>query len=169
MAEKNVRTKCKPLQDSRPEWINDNISRSNQPSCNCQSSGVLQIESYRTFVSAELVDCAGTWTINTNISRPDISLLRDHITLFADVAKDWTSGPPGDYDHFVPFLYEMNVEVRDYVVQLYVNDHNIINNPTSPEDNSAFLRLLLVLAGFDLFTPFSQPSSSSAARRSTRT
>ncbi|BGP16903.1 Macrophage colony-stimulating factor 1 receptor [Rhodosporidiobolus nylandii] len=90
-----------------------------------------------------------TWTINTNISRPDISLLRDHVTLFADVAKDWTSGPPGDYDHFVPFLYEMNVEVRDYVVQLYVNDHNIINNPTSPEDNCAVrtFTALLVLSG----------------------
>ncbi|GAA5833329.1 hypothetical protein JCM11251_005205 [Rhodosporidiobolus azoricus] len=83
-----------------------------------------------------------TWTITTNISRPDISLLRDHITLFADVAKDWTSGPPGDYDHFVPFLYEMNIEVRDYVIQLYVNDHNIINNPTTAEDNT-----LLILSG----------------------
>ncbi|GAA6038491.1 hypothetical protein JCM8097_004593 [Rhodosporidiobolus ruineniae] len=83
-----------------------------------------------------------TWTITTKISRPDISLLRDHITLFADLGKDFTSGPPGDYDHFVPFLYEMNIEVRDYVIQLYVNDHNIINNPTTPEDNS-----LLILSG----------------------
>ncbi|GJN87915.1 hypothetical protein Rhopal_000870-T1 [Rhodotorula paludigena] len=83
-----------------------------------------------------------TWTITTKIARPDISLLRDHITLFTDVAKDWTSGPPGDYDHFVPFLYEMHLEVTDYAIQLYLNDHNIINNPTAVEDNA-----LLTLSG----------------------
>lgn len=80
------------------------------------------------------------WTVTTRISKPDISLLRDHVTLLSDIAKDWTSGPPGDYDHFVPFLYELHVEVVDYVLQLYLNDHNIINNPTTPEDNGTRAR-----------------------------
>ena len=83
-----------------------------------------------------------TWTITTKIARPDISLLRDHVTLFTDVAQDWTSGPAGDYDHFVPFVYKMDVEVRDYAIQLFLNDHNIISNATSPEDNA-----LLTLSG----------------------
>lgn len=84
-----------------------------------------------------------TWTINTIIAKPDISLLRDHITLLSDVAKDWTSGPPGDYEHFVPFLYALNVKITEYALRLFVNDHNIINNPTTIEDNSELaLRLL---------------------------
>ncbi|GAA5841695.1 hypothetical protein JCM9279_000733 [Rhodotorula babjevae] len=83
-----------------------------------------------------------TWTITTKIARPDISLLRDHVTLFTDVAQDWTSGPAGDYDHFVPFVYKMDVEVRDYAIQLFLNDHNIISNATAPEDNA-----LLTLSG----------------------
>ncbi|ORY77194.1 hypothetical protein BCR35DRAFT_353168 [Leucosporidium creatinivorum] len=80
-----------------------------------------------------------TWTINTTVSKPDISLLRDHITLLSDVAKDWTSGPPGDYEQFVPFLYAMNFKITDYTLRLFVNDHNIINNPTTIEDNTLLI------------------------------
>lgn len=70
------------------------------------------------------------------MAKPDISLLRDHITLLSDVAKDWTSGPLGDYEQFVPYNYAMNVKITDYTLRLFVNDHNIINNPTTLEDNS---------------------------------
>ncbi|GAA5979280.1 hypothetical protein JCM10908_002865 [Rhodotorula pacifica] len=93
------------------------------------------------------------WTITTRLSKPDISLLRDHVTLLSDVAKDWTSGPPGDYERFVPFLYELNIEVVDYVLQLYLNDHNIINNPTTPEDNT-----LLAMSGPRIGAKVSVPS-----------
>lgn len=78
-----------------------------------------------------------TWTINVTMAKPDISLLRDHITLFTDVAKDWTSGPPGSYEHFVPYNYVLNFTLSDYILRLFVNDHNIINNPATIEDNSA--------------------------------
>ncbi|GAA5960722.1 hypothetical protein JCM21900_000512 [Sporobolomyces salmonicolor] len=94
-----------------------------------------------------------TWAINTILSKPDMALLRDHITLFSDVAKDWTSGVPGDYDHFVPFLYEMIIDVRDYNIRLFVNDHNIINNPTAYEDNT-----LLILSGPKLGARVAIPS-----------
>lgn len=67
-------------------------------------------------------------------------LLRDHITLLTDIAKDWTSGPPGDYEHFVPFHYAMDVKVTDYALRLYVNDHNIINNPSMIQDNCELTR-----------------------------
>lgn len=82
-------------------------------------------------------DALRTWTINVTMAKPDISLLRDHITLFTDVAKDWTSGPPGSYEHFVPYVYVMNFTLSDYSLRLFVNDHNIINNPATIEDNSA--------------------------------
>lgn len=77
-----------------------------------------------------------TWTINVTISKPDISLLRDHVTLFADLAKDFTSGPPGDYEHFVPYIYNFNLNITELILKLFVNDHNIINNSTTAEDNS---------------------------------
>lgn len=76
-----------------------------------------------------------TWSISTALGKPDILLLRDHITLFTDVAKDWTSGPPGEFEHFVPFHYAIDVKVTDYALRLYVNDHNIINNPAMIQDN----------------------------------
>lgn len=77
------------------------------------------------------------------MAKPDISLLRDHITLFTDVAKDWTSGPPGDYEHFVPYNYVFDLNLSDLVLRLFVNDHNIINNPSTFEDNSEFIDLFL--------------------------
>ena len=76
-----------------------------------------------------------TWTVDVTLAKPDISLLRDHITLMSDIAKDWTSGPPGNYQHFVPFLYAFNLTIIDYTLRLFVNDHNIINNPSTLEDN----------------------------------
>ncbi|KAM0754575.1 hypothetical protein T439DRAFT_352583 [Meredithblackwellia eburnea MCA 4105] len=77
-----------------------------------------------------------TWAFDVTLSKPDVSLLRDHITLFTDIAKDWVSGPPGDYNHFVPFKYAVNFSMIDYTLRLFVNDHNIINNPSTLEDNS---------------------------------
>jgi hypothetical protein len=77
-----------------------------------------------------------TWTINATVSKPDIYLLRDHITLFTDISKDFISGPPGDYDQFVPYLYVFNMNISEYSLRLYVNDHNVINNPSSIGDNS---------------------------------
>lgn len=82
--------------------------------------------------------------MSVTMSKPDISLLRDHITLLADVAKDWTSGPPGDYEHFVPYNYDIDVTISDYTLRLFVNDHNIINNPGTMEDNSEFSAASLV-------------------------
>ncbi|KAM0790005.1 hypothetical protein ACM66B_005335 [Microbotryomycetes sp. NB124-2] len=110
--------------------------------------GISSSVNYATFIRAELCrlhcslpsplgwDAPRTWTISTSMSKFDAFLLRDHITLLTDVAKDWTSGPPGDYEHFVPFTYELDVKVTDYKLRLYVNDHNIINNPTEIEDNT---------------------------------
>lgn len=80
-------------------------------------------------------DALRTWSVDVTLAKPDISLLRDHITLVSDIAKDWTSGPPGNYEHFVPFVYAFNLTIIDYTLRLFVNDHNIINNPSTLEDN----------------------------------
>ncbi|SGY18835.1 BQ5605_C014g07488 [Microbotryum silenes-dioicae] len=81
-------------------------------------------------------NAARTWDIDISLAKPEISLLRDHITLLTDVAKDWTCGPPGDYEHFVPFVYSLKFGLTDYVLRLYVNDHNIISNAVIDDDNA---------------------------------
>ncbi|KAL8281144.1 hypothetical protein RQP46_006502 [Phenoliferia psychrophenolica] len=98
-------------------------------------------------------DALRTWTVDVTLSKPDISLLRDHITLMSDIAKDWTSGPPGNYEHFVPFMYAFNLTILDYTLRLFVNDHNIINNPSTLEDNS-----LVICRGPRLVAEVSIPS-----------
>ncbi|KAI5479573.1 hypothetical protein MNV49_003310, partial [Pseudohyphozyma bogoriensis] len=103
---------------------------------------------YATFLEAETCrvhvglpsplvwDEERTWSIDVTVSKPEINLLRDHITLFSDIAKDWTSGPPGDYEHFVPFHYAFSLNLTDYTLRLFVNDHNIIISPSALEDNT---------------------------------
>jgi len=62
-------------------------------------------------------------------------LLRDHITLLQDLIKDWTSGPSPDQLHFIPMEYRFNPRFTNFELFLYVNEHNIINNPMDIEDN----------------------------------
>jgi hypothetical protein len=83
-------------------------------------------------------DALRQWTFNIGLAHTEIYLLRDHITLLTDLIKDWISGPPADYEHFVPYSYEVNFNVTDYRLNLYLNDHNIINNPMTVEDNCPF-------------------------------
>ena len=64
-----------------------------------------------------------------------IYLLRDHITLLQDLIKDWTSGPSPDQLHFIPMEYRFNPRFTNFELFLYVNEHNIINNPIDIEDN----------------------------------
>lgn len=58
---------------------------------------------------------------------PKIFLIRDHITLLSDLAKDWTSGPGSDFYHFVPYVYGFKLDLIDYALHLNLNDHNIID------------------------------------------
>lgn len=64
-----------------------------------------------------------------------IFLLRDHITLVQDLAKDWTSGPPVEMAYFVPFKYEFDIQLPNFQLYTYVNEHNIINEPTELDEN----------------------------------
>ncbi|KAI8069940.1 hypothetical protein BC940DRAFT_271416 [Gongronella butleri] len=85
------------------------------------------------------------WKFSGALKRPEIFLLRDHITLFQDLIKDWTSGPSADLAHFVPITYTIDLAIPDPKVYLCVNEHNIINNPNSVEDNA-----YIILAAHDI-------------------
>ncbi|KAG9100936.1 hypothetical protein FRC07_010370, partial [Ceratobasidium sp. 392] len=88
------------------------------------------------------------WTVQTNLAKPNIKLLRDHINLLTDLVKDWTSNTPPDslehakklsveeYERFVPVIYNIQVVLENYRLDLYANDHNIIDWPLSHVDNS---------------------------------
>jgi hypothetical protein len=80
-------------------------------------------------------DARRDWQFNISMSRPVITLLRDHITLISDLAKDWNSGPQGDFLHFTPYDYQFQVTLMHYNVRLYVNDYNVVDHPNSTTEN----------------------------------
>ena len=53
--------------------------------------------------------------------------------MFTDLGKDWASGPPSDYNRFIPMIYCISVEMKNYDIKAYVNEHNIIDKPLIPE------------------------------------
>jgi hypothetical protein len=75
------------------------------------------------------------WTFNIFLIKPVVHLVRDHITFLTDLGKDWSSGPLSDFHTWVPVIYSLQVEFRDYALHLFVNDHNIIDYPQDQEEN----------------------------------
>lgn len=55
--------------------------------------------------------------------------------MFTDLGKDWATGPPSDYHRFVPMLYVVELELHHFELNLYVNDHNIIDKPLIRDEN----------------------------------
>jgi hypothetical protein len=82
------------------------------------------------------------WTIGVSLRRSILYLLRDHINMFTDLGKDWTSGPPTQYNLFVPTVYVFDFEMYLFELNLYVNDQNIIDKPLVRDENA-----LLMLRG----------------------
>ncbi|CAG8851933.1 28610_t:CDS:1, partial [Racocetra persica] len=52
-----------------------------------------------------------------------------------DLSKDWTSGPSPDQLHFIPMKYKINSRFTNFKLYLYVNEHNIINDPMDIGEN----------------------------------
>ncbi|KAJ7251502.1 hypothetical protein B0H12DRAFT_1296299 [Mycena haematopus] len=77
-----------------------------------------------------------TWKISVSLRQPVLYLLRDHINMFTDLGKDWAAGPPSDYHRFVPTVYAIELELHHYELNLYVNDHNIIDKPLIRDENA---------------------------------
>lgn len=96
------------------------------------------------------------WTFGVSLRQPTIYLLRDHINMFTDLAKDWTSGPPNDYERFIPMNYVFELEMYHFEMNLYVNDHNIIDKPLVKDENCKWLSLSVDFAS--LSTSYTHPS-----------
>ena len=82
----------------------------------------------------------------------ELSLIRDHMTLFTDVVRDFTSGPSGDAARYVPYTYTIKLTLLNYALVLFLNQGNIINNPTEPSDNT-LLRSTSPRTEIELFVP----------------
>jgi hypothetical protein len=80
-------------------------------------------------------DSERTWTFAVSLRQPVLSLIRDHINMLTDLGRDWTSGPPTDYVRFVPTLYLFQLEMHLFELNLYANDHNIIDKPLVKDEN----------------------------------
>ncbi|KAL4073990.1 hypothetical protein J3A83DRAFT_4507268, partial [Scleroderma citrinum] len=76
------------------------------------------------------------WTFTVLLRQPVISLLRDHINMFMDLSRDWTSGPPAEWHQFVPIVYLLEVDLFHFELKLYANDQNIIDKPLIKDENT---------------------------------
>ncbi|KAF9450414.1 hypothetical protein P691DRAFT_468038 [Macrolepiota fuliginosa MF-IS2] len=82
-----------------------------------------------------------TWAFDVTLRQPILYLLRDHINMFTDLGKDWASGPPSDWQRWVPTIYAVNFNLYHYKIHLYANDQNIIDKPLVCEDNALVILL----------------------------
>ncbi len=62
--------------------------------------------------------------------------------MFTDLGKDWSSGPPGELSLFTPISYVIDLDMHNYTINFYVNDHNIIDKPLIREENGSPFSLL---------------------------
>ncbi|KAI0165642.1 putative fermentation associated protein [Xylariaceae sp. FL1272] len=77
-----------------------------------------------------------TWSFSIDSEAMELFILREHVFLILDLIDDWGSGAPPEYLVFTPFKYMLKLNLRDLKLYLNVNDVNIINNPTSFEENT---------------------------------
>ena len=58
--------------------------------------------------------------------------------MFIDLGKDWASGPPADYQKFIPTIYSIKLELHHFEINLYANDQNIVDKPLIRDENGKF-------------------------------
>jgi hypothetical protein len=92
------------------------------------------------------------WTFDITSSGMRLFLLREHINLLIDLVGDWATGPPTDYHTFTPFQYMVDLHLRNCALFFNVNESNIIDNPSSLEDN-ALLALRASKVDVELIIP----------------
>lgn len=76
-----------------------------------------------------------TWLFAVSLRQPVLYLLRDHVNMLTDLSRDWTSGPPSDYQRFIPMIYIFELDLHHFEINLYANDHNIIDKPLVRDEN----------------------------------
>ncbi len=80
-----------------------------------------------------------TWDFHMIFNDTSSNLIRDQINLFTDLGKDWSSGPPSDFNTFVPTIYGVSLSFQGgYDINLFANDHNVIDRPSDKQDNSMY-------------------------------
>ncbi|KAI0478182.1 hypothetical protein F4859DRAFT_478909, partial [Xylaria cf. heliscus] len=77
-----------------------------------------------------------TWRFDIDTDEMELFLLREHTFLLIDLIDDWGTGPPSEYLLFTPFKYLLNLTLRRLKLYINVNDVNIINDPTSMDENT---------------------------------
>ncbi|KAI1753946.1 hypothetical protein F4782DRAFT_58134 [Xylaria castorea] len=77
-----------------------------------------------------------TWRFDVDSDGMELFLLREHTFLLIDLIDDWGTGPPSEYMLFTPFKYFLNLTLRSLKLYINVNDVNIINDPTSMDENT---------------------------------
>ena len=80
------------------------------------------------------------WPFKITVDELELFILRDHFFLMIDLVNDWSSGPPSDFFTFVPYIYRLQMLLRNFCIYLNVNDANIVNDPADFEKND-FLTL----------------------------
>lgn len=76
-----------------------------------------------------------SWDFNVSLDRPVLYIIRDHVNMLTDLGKDWSSGPPSNFNTFVPIIYSLNLNFHNFELNLYANDHNIIDRPLDSREN----------------------------------
>ncbi|KAF9241526.1 hypothetical protein BU15DRAFT_87119 [Melanogaster broomeanus] len=76
------------------------------------------------------------WSFAISLRQPTVFLLRDHINMFVDLSRDWTTGPPTEWHHFVPTVYSLQLDLHHFDFNLYANDQNIIDKPLIKDENT---------------------------------
>ena len=79
-----------------------------------------------------------TWEFLVSLQKPVAYLLRDHITLFTDLGKDWSAGPPTPLPQFIPMLYVVKLNLKEYAISLPVNDQNIVDSLKDQDANGMY-------------------------------
>ena len=76
------------------------------------------------------------WHIDIHDESLQLFMLRDHMFLMTDLVNDWTTGPLPEYHTFIPFVYTLDLQFRNFKLFLNANDSNIIDSPADTADNT---------------------------------
>jgi len=91
---------------------------------------------HASFPSPLVWNAERRWSFSVSLRQPVVYLLRDHVNMFTDLTRDWTSGPPIGGNYFVPTIYVFELHLHQFELNLYANDQNIIDKPLVKEENS---------------------------------
>jgi len=99
------------------------------------------IQVHASFPTPLVWNAERRWSFSVSLRQPTIYILRDHVNMFTDLTRDWTSGPPTGWNHFVPTIYVFELYLHQFELNLYANDQNIIDKPLVRGENSSWILL----------------------------